>query len=397
MAIDPRIAMSVQVPNLQNSIKLFQDTLNSIQNRKMNDQSMAQNEIMYPLQEREANQVLDINTQTIDSNRANQYFKSVADVKPSLDPLIQAGDVDGVMRFLDQRGKQLKQAGLPTETTDEAYRLASSGDLQSIKQGYDSADQIVYANMRNTATTAGQRERQDLLRDSQSSDETIRNSALIGLGINPRAGSSAQERIAGNEELSKAVIKVEGEKEEAKETAKLTAQLKLQPKVAAAVKTAVLLAQSEADRDLSNRSNKRALDVYNVGISGLTSAMDSAYTGTFAATMTALTQSSRVADGAIAAMAPILKSMFRSAGEGNFTDKDQEVLLAMIPTRRDDSDTRKSKLKNIDAIVRAKLAPSEAESPEQNTSNQLTLDDLLNMTEEQINEVPLEVLKKLQK
>ena len=60
----------------------------------MNDQSMAQNEIMYPLQEREANQVLDINTQTIDSNRANQYFKSVADVKPSLDPLIQAGDVD---------------------------------------------------------------------------------------------------------------------------------------------------------------------------------------------------------------------------------------------------------------------------------------------------------------
>jgi hypothetical protein len=49
MAIDPRIAMGVQAPNLQTSLNLFQNTLNNIQNRKMNDQSMAQNELMNPL------------------------------------------------------------------------------------------------------------------------------------------------------------------------------------------------------------------------------------------------------------------------------------------------------------------------------------------------------------
>jgi hypothetical protein len=126
--------------------------------------------------------------------------------------------------------------------------------------------------------------------------------------------------------------------------------------------------------------------------------MDEAYTGTFAGLMPALTQKSRVADGAIAAMAPVLKAMFRSSGEGTFTDKDQELLVAMIPTRRDDEESRAAKLRNIDAIVRAKLAPTESitetptPSPE---SNNITVDDLLNMTPEELDAVPIEVLKRL--
>jgi hypothetical protein len=54
-------------------------------------------------------------------------------------------------------------------------------------------------------------------------------------------------------------------------------------------------------------------------------------------------------------MAPILKQIFRTAGEGTFTDADQKLLLAMVPTRTDTPTARKAKLANIDTIVRAKL------------------------------------------
>jgi hypothetical protein len=201
MAIDPRIAMGAQAPNLQTSLKLFQDTLNNIQGRKMNAQSMAQNEKMNPLRVQEAQQVVDSNANTADINRQNQYFKSIADTKPVLDPLIQSGNTEGVLQFLEQRRNQLVAAGTPTETTDEAIQLALSGDLQSIKQAYDTASQTVYGGQQSQLT-AGQRERQSLLRDAQSEDPTVRNSALVALGERAKAGMSAQERIANDEELT---------------------------------------------------------------------------------------------------------------------------------------------------------------------------------------------------
>jgi hypothetical protein len=204
MAIDPRIAMGAQAPNLQTSLKLFQDTLNNIQNRKMNAQSMAQNEQMNPLRVQEAQQVVDSNANTAATNRQNQYFKSIADTKPVLDPLIQSGNTEGVLQFLEQRRNQLVAAGTPTETTDEAIQLALSGDLQSIKQAYDTASQTVYGGQQSQLT-AGQRERQSLLRDAQSEDPTVRNSALVALGERAKAGMSAQERIANDEELTNRV------------------------------------------------------------------------------------------------------------------------------------------------------------------------------------------------
>jgi hypothetical protein len=149
MAIDPRIAMGAQAPNLQTSLKLFQDTLNNIQNRKMNAQSMEQNEQMNPLRVQEAQQVVDSNDSTARTERQNQYFKSVADTKPVLDPLIQNNDTDGVLKFLEQRRKQLVASNTPTETTDEAIQLALSGDLQSIKQAYDTASQTVYGGQQS--------------------------------------------------------------------------------------------------------------------------------------------------------------------------------------------------------------------------------------------------------
>ena len=66
-----------------------------------------------------------------------------------------------------------------------------------------------------------------------------------------------------------------------------------------------------------------------------------------------------------AAMAPVLKQLFRVSGEGVFTDRDQALLLDMVPKRTDLPAAREAKIANIDAIVRAKLGmPSERTTPE---------------------------------
>ena len=54
-------------------------------------------------------------------------------------------------------------------------------------------------------------------------------------------------------------------------------------------------------------------------------------------------------------MAPVLKQLFRVAGEGVFTDRDQALLLAMIPTRATRPEARNKQIQNIDNIVKAKL------------------------------------------
>ena len=71
----------------------------------------------------------------------------------------------------------------------------------------------------------------------------------------------------------------------------------------------------------------------------------------------------------VAAMAPILKQLFRGAGEGTFTDKDQELLVAMLPTRKDTPEARVIKVQNIDAIVRAKLGSQQSQGPQSEGSN----------------------------
>ena len=57
-------------------------------------------------------------------------------------------------------------------------------------------------------------------------------------------------------------------------------------------------------------------------------------------------------------MAPVLKQLFRSAGEGTFTDRDQELLLDMVPKRTDRAEAIAEKMANIDRIVSAKLGMS---------------------------------------
>lgn len=99
----------------------------------------------------------------------------------------------------------------------------------------------------------------------------------------------------------------------------------------------------------------KTMDLYMAASNGLISGLSKTTTGPFAGRLPATTTQAQVGEGAVAAMAPVLKQLFRVAGEGTFTDKDQELLLNMVPTRKDTAEARKQKIANIDNIVSAKL------------------------------------------
>ena len=110
------------------------------------------------------------------------------------------------------------------------------------------------------------------------------------------------------------------------------------------------------------RANNTAWNVYQTGMAGVRRGMEGSVTGPIAGRIPAYTAAQQSAEGAVSAMAPVLKQLFRSAGEGVFTDKDQQLLLDMMPTRKDHPAAREFKLNNIDNIVRAKLGLPPLES-----------------------------------
>lgn len=107
-------------------------------------------------------------------------------------------------------------------------------------------------------------------------------------------------------------------------------------------------AQASADKQTAWNMYREARDGLIAGLSG-------SNTGPVAGRVPAITSAQQVAEGGVSAMAPVLKQLFRVSGEGTFTDRDQALLLEMVPTRMDNPAARDAKIANIDRIVRAKL------------------------------------------
>lgn len=101
--------------------------------------------------------------------------------------------------------------------------------------------------------------------------------------------------------------------------------------------------------------SKKSLEAYAAARDGLLEGLEGSETGVLAGRLPAATAAQQIAQGGVAAMAPVLKSIFRVAGEGTFTDKDQELLMAMVPTRTDSPEARRVKIANIDSIISAKM------------------------------------------
>lgn len=110
--------------------------------------------------------------------------------------------------------------------------------------------------------------------------------------------------------------------------------------------------------EAKDESLASTMALYETARDGLVSALEGTETGPVVGRFPAFTSSQQEAVGAVAAMAPVLKQLFRAAGEGVFTDRDQALLLDMIPKRTERPEARASMMRNIDAIVKAKLMRS---------------------------------------
>ena len=110
-----------------------------------------------------------------------------------------------------------------------------------------------------------------------------------------------------------------------------------------------------ADEAKRRDETGRTLNAYVAARDGLLTGLGESSTGPIVGRFPALTSEQQVASGAVSAMAPVLKQLFRVAGEGTFTDRDQALLLDMVPDRTDSPSARAAKMANIDRIVGAKL------------------------------------------
>jgi len=121
---------------------------------------------------------------------------------------------------------------------------------------------------------------------------------------------------------------------------------------------------SESKERTKNEELDKTVATYVEAREGLLSGLEKPmFTGPIVGRLPAFTADQQIAEGATAAMAPVLKQIFRVAGEGTFTDKDQKLLMEMVPTRADEPEARKAKIENIDRIISAKLGRSVAAAP----------------------------------
>lgn len=113
--------------------------------------------------------------------------------------------------------------------------------------------------------------------------------------------------------------------------------------------------QAKPKANLKNPNVEATLKLYETARDGLLSGLGNSDTGPIIGRLPAFTSEQQIAEGSVAAMAPVLKQLFRVAGEGVFTDRDQALLLQMIPTRTTRPEAREEQIRNIDNIVKAKL------------------------------------------
>jgi len=310
--------------------------------------------------------------ENLDDDRKQAMLEDALTVQQQL----QTGDVSGARSVLLNRLQAIDKLGGNPADTEALLLKLDNGDIAGAFNDVSGAVNAGVLTGRLAPPGGGrgvpsQVESFQFLSEGLSPDDELK-ARRISLGLDPRSVGSAEQTITAGGTVGK-IAKTREELAQSAEIGKLKAQFKLKPKIEGAVRDAVSASTSLADQAITDKKNTTTFAVYETGMSGLVSALDNTLTGPFINTIPALTANSQIADGAVAAMAPVMKQMFRAAGEGIFTDKDQELLLEMIPNRDDFPAARAAKLQNIDAIVRAKLGIS---SQPQNTSLPAGFDQL---------------------
>lgn len=248
----------------------------------------------------------------------------------------------------------LAAAGVPKEMIPD-FLFGQKNTYRTVNQGDRSA--VVATPERGTgpATTVYTGEiaaSPDALLGSETTrrgQDMTQSTALSGQAVTMRGQDLTQGTAVRGQDLQAATT------QRGQDLTAQTAAALASPEVKGAQTIATEQAKGSVERSEKQRALDASFQTYETAIKGLVEGLDAATTGPLAGRIPALSSGAQKADGAVAAMAPVLKDLFRSAGEGVFTDRDQALLLEMIPQRTDLPEARQFKLDNIDRIVRAKL------------------------------------------
>ena len=335
MAINPNILLASRVP----------DVGASLGNALLTGQQLRLNQDVAPLTNQLLEQKVESGQGVLDSQRRQFLMQGAKFARDHAQELLKIPSFQQRRLANTAFNDRMRELGFPV--SDELDDVSDAALNQVIAQLNPIAD----AGQQDQGLTEFQRRNLDLQERRLDIQESI-------------TPAQAERNRLARERLEKTTSpELQAEISGAKELAKLEAQKKVKPGLAALVEEAELNARATIEEGQGSKKNQAAFNVYNTAMEGLLAGLQGTETGPFAGRLPALTANQQIADGAIAAMAPILKSIFRTAGEGTFTDKDQELLLAMVPTRKDRQAARLAKLQNIDAIVRAKLSPG-SDAPE---------------------------------
>ena len=217
MALDSRISMMGQAPNVGQAINIFENALMNSQTRDIRQQQFDQQALINPLQVQQAQQSVDAGAaQAVDV--ANQRkLKSINDFaignQSLINDAVNTGDATQLQSAMVKRREQLVQQGLPTDETDEALAMLGQGNIQGVVNGLSDSVKLFNQQQRGVASTqfGGQKTFKDskgnlffgtTKRDPNTGDVTSVLSAVSGDGSQPsgqvslvtNTGETATER-----------------------------------------------------------------------------------------------------------------------------------------------------------------------------------------------------------
>lgn len=244
MAIDHRILQSITSRDNTNVLNMFQNSLNAQLNRDVTQGQIDQRRVQTDILGQQRDFANRPETQLLLEQGQQQEIAQV--YAQSLRPLLESGNVPALLQQLEQNKARLTQLGIPTTGVDEDIAQAQTAEgLEQLRVEVN--ETLTGATGRQVSVS--QREFNSNVASVKADPnlETVEGkAAAVALGIEARASTSANERIAVDPVLSSAVAvsqaEIEGAKSVAREGGKLKQQLKHKPSITKAVK----LAEKEA-------------------------------------------------------------------------------------------------------------------------------------------------------
>lgn len=219
MAIRPEISLAVQQANVAPAISTFLNVRNA-------QQQAALQPLRQQLLEQQAEGAGLQNELTrfgIQTEKDAQDLRSVAQFATQHQSVFEDGDPATLLPTLDARIATItRQGGDPAQSIELRDAINNNPE-----QSRNMALGAIKLSGLLPQASAGTRERELLLTDLQSSDPQRKRSAEIQLGLTPRAGISAQERIAADPTLTTQVAGSQAEIEAKKKAQNLVGNLSL--------------------------------------------------------------------------------------------------------------------------------------------------------------------------